>query len=371
MKYLFILGRNISLSKEEVLSYFVRKDISVKDCFLKENGFLVEVDREIEDNAIEDFGGVISIGEVLVEGDIEKNLDKIEVYSGTKNNITYALWDFASQKNHDRVSDVLKERFKSEKLRASEKRFSGRIKLQEGETQSKLKSKLIDVEYFVFEKDKSLFFGKIIQNCDYKEIEKRDMGKPVRREDLAISPRMSKIMINLSRVKKGPVVDAFCGIGTILYESLLQGIPVIGIDKDGKAIVGAKKNLAWGRFDQRKYQLIENDSRKVRISRAEVLISEPDLGKTLKKVPTKEEAKKQVKLFEELMIQSINNLKNSVSGRIVFTAPLILTKDKHKRIGCEKERIAEKTNLKIVEGFPIKEYREGQIVGREVFVLER
>jgi len=371
MKYLFILGRNILLSKEEVLSYFARKNILVKNYFLKDNGFLIDIDGKMNEDAIKDFGGVISIGKVLVEGNFEENIEKIVLYSGTKNNITYALWNFASQKNHEKVSSILKNRFREERLKASEKNVSGKIKLQDGEIANKISSKLIDLKYFIFETDKNLFFGEISQNCDYKEIEKRDMEKPVRREDLAISPRMSKIMINLSRVKNGPLLDAFCGIGTILYESLLQEIQVIGVDKDGKAITGAKKNLAWGRFNQKNYKLIENDSRKVRISKAEVLVSEPDLGKTLKKVPTDEMIKKQINSFEELIIQTINNLKDSVSGRIVFTAPLILTKKKNKRAGCEKEKIIKNTNLKLVEGFPIKEYREGQIVGREVFVLEK
>jgi len=372
MEYLFILGRNVELSKKEVFSYLERKEISIKKYSIKENGLLIETDKEIKENAIDELGGVLFIGKVSIKGKLEKELEKIEVYSGIKNNITYALWNFSSEKKHEKFLDSLKKRFKKEKLRASEKTLSGKIKLQEGEFASKVGSKLIDKKYFLFEdENEENYFGEIIQECDYEKIEKRDMNKPVRREELAISPRIAKIMINLSGVKKGPLVDAFCGIGTILYESLLQEIPIIGVDKDGKAIVGAKKNLAWGRFEQKKYQLITNDSRKVRISKAEVLVSEPDFGKTLKRVPTDEMIKKQMMDFEEVIIRVINNLKNSIYGKIVFSAPLILTKKKGRRKGCEIEKILNETGLKVLEGFPVKEYREGQIVGREIFVLEK
>lgn len=372
MEYLFILGRNIELSKKEVFSYLERKEIGIKKYSLKENGLLIETEKELKENAIDELGGVLFIGKVSIKGKLEKELEKIEIYSGIKNNITYVLWNFSSEKKHEKFLEVLKNRFKEEKLRASQKTLSGKIKLQEGEFASKIGSKLIDKKYFLFEdKNEENYFGEIEQECDYEKIEKRDMNKPVRREELAISPRMAKIMINLSEVKKGPIVDAFCGIGTILYESLLQEIPVIGVDKDAKAIVGAKKNLAWGRFDQKKYQLIENDSRKVRISRAEALVSEPDLGKTWKRVPTDEMIKKQMKEFEEIMIKVINNMKNFVYGKIVFSSPLILTKKKGKRKGCDIQKILEETGLNILEGFPIKEYREGQIVGREIFVLEK
>ena len=376
MKYLFILGRNVKLSEAEVLAYFERKENKVKSFFLRRNGLLVEVEKPLEKEAVNSFGGVIAIGEVLIEGNLNSKLEQVNLYSGTKNNFTYVLWDFAEEKTNDSISLYLKARFKEEKFKASEKSLSGRMKLQSGKIVSKISSKLVDEKYFVFEEKtedekKQKFFGKIFAECNYEELEKRDMNKPVRREELAISPRLAKILINLSRVKKGPLVDAFCGIGVILSETLLQGIPVIGVDRDEKAIIGAKKNLAWGKFNQRDYQLFVNNSKTVRTKEAEVLVSEPDLGKTWKKVPTDGMIKEQMKDFEDLMIGVLNNFKQRVSGRIVFTAPFILTKKKGRRTGCDIERILEYTKLKLVEGFPIPEFREEQVVGREIFILEK
>lgn len=372
MKYIFILGRNIQLSKQEIFSYLKRKGFELKNHSVSGNSIFLDIAGELNEKSIEELGGTIAIGKVSLEGKIEEQLKSFEIYSGTKNNISYVLWNYASEDTLEDVSRILKEKFKEEKVKASEKIAYGKISLQEGNTARKINSKTVDEKYFVYEDENSnRFFGKIIAECDYREIEKRDMGKPVRRNELAISPRMAKIMINLSEVKKGPLLDAFCGIGTILYESLLQGINVIGVDKEKNAIIGAKKNLAWARFNQKDYKLIENDSRKVRISQAECLVSEPDLGKTWKRVPTDEEIKKQINLFENLIIGSINNLRRNITGKIVFSAPLIQTKDKNKKIGCDAEKILSRTGLKISEGFPIKEYRKGQVVGREIFVLQR
>jgi tRNA G10 N-methylase Trm11 len=137
-------------------------------------------------------------------------------------------------------------------------------------------------DYFnihVFAKDAS-------SKYNYAELELRDMKKPVRREKLAISPRLAKIMINLSQVKTSEkLVDPFCGVGVILQEALIQGINVIGIDKDKNAINGARENLKWGKFQKEKYLLLNRNSKKVKIPWANVLVSEPDLGEILKKIP--------------------------------------------------------------------------------------
>ena len=97
MKYLFILGRNVKLSEAEILSYFIRRGNPVKTSFLRRNGLIVEVEKPLEKEAVNFFGGVIAIVEVLIEGNLNSKLDSLDLYSGTKNNFTYALWDFASE----------------------------------------------------------------------------------------------------------------------------------------------------------------------------------------------------------------------------------------------------------------------------------
>lgn len=371
MKYIFVLGRNLDLSIAEVNAFFEREENLILNSSLVKNAFLVDLANPLKDNSIEKFGGVVAIGEIITSGslaEIIKDLENVEIYFGEKNKFNYIVWDFSSK--NFLIETYLKKRFKKEKLKAVQKTISGEMILQSGIKVPHISSrKLIDEEYFLFEKEKNNFFGKIIQRSDYEEIENRDMNKPFRRESLSISPRLAKIMINLSKVKKGEkLVDAFCGIGSILQEALIQGIEIIGIDKDKDAVSGAKENLEWAGFSKDKYTLINEDSKKVEINNVNVLVSEPDLGKVLNKIPTENQTKKTFNLYEELMINVLNNLKNKISGRIVFTSPLIKTLKK--RLSCNIEKITSKTRLNLVKGFPIQEFRKDQIVGREIFVLE-
>lgn len=366
MKYLFILGRNPELSLKELECYFGKdfEKISMKD-----NVVLAEL-KELKEKEISELGGIVSIGEVLSEGNVEEikfELEKNILYFGTKNAMSYVLWNFSE--DVEEIEDYLRVRFKSEKLRATQRRFSRDMTLQDGKKIEMISSQnLIDEQYFLFKEDKN-YFGKIVQKCDYDEIEARDMKKPVRREALSISPRLSKIMINLSKVGKGKkLIDPFCGIGVILQEALLKEIKVVGIDISKSAIDSAKRNLEWGKFSGDNYKLISGDSKKIKV-RGNVIVTEPDFGDLLHKVPTKEKANLFIKKYEDLVIRVLKNISKNVSGRIVFTSPFVKTMKG--RVGVNFEKISESIGRKIVEGFPIKDFQKDKIVGREIIVLDK
>jgi len=378
MKYFFILGRNPKLSLTEIISYFNRINNPVKSYSENKNSVLIDVEKDISENIIEKLGGTIAIGMVIASGSIENIFDNLKdenLYSGTKNKFNYIIWNFADSNDVFELSVYLKKIFKLDKLKSTEKRFSGNLKLQSGEIIPMPSSNLIEEEYFLFysQIDKKNYFGKIIKKCDYKKIEERDMNKPIRREELSISPRLAKIMINLSQVlENGKILDSFCGIGTILQEALIQNITVVGIDNDEDAIEGARKNFKWFKFSKEKYELIVGDSRRINLNYdLNVLVSEPSLGDILKKQPSVNESQEILRKFENLMINVLNNFKKNVKGRIVFTAPFILiNRRKGERVSCNIDNILNKTKLKLLDGFPIAEFREGQIVGRDIFVLE-
>jgi tRNA G10 N-methylase Trm11 len=367
MKYLFILGRNVELSIAELKAFFEKERIHYNIISKISNGIIIDFEKPLK-NIVEKLGGIISIGEVIAEGTpekISKELDKHDLYEGKSNKLNYVVFNFHGKHTVD-ILIYLKERFRNEKLKATEKKLTGNLKLQTGEVVSSLSSRLVQEQYFVFED----MFGRIIENCDYEKIEKRDMQKPVRREALSISPRLAKILINLSQVKENEILlDPFCGIGTILQESLLQNIQVIGVDKDKSAVENAKINLEWFKFPKSDYILINEDSSKVKVRDVKGIATEPDLGELQKRIPSEQKAKEILAGFELLMIKVLNNLNPKIHGRIAFTAPLVNT-GKNK-IACDFEKIASKTGLKIVKGFPISEFREDSIVGRSILVMEK
>lgn len=366
MKYLFILGRNVELSVEEIKSSFERDKINFKIISLVNNGLLIETEKTLQKGIVNKFGGVISIGEVLISGsikEIEKKLDNTVLYPGTENKLNYVVFDF-NGKDYEDILLYLKGRFKEEKLKATLKPLGGNLKLQNGKIARNVSSNLIDEQFFVFENN----FGRILETYDSKSVEKRDMEKPVRRSELSISPRLAKIMINLSQVKEGEILlDPFCGIGVILQEALLQKIKVIGVDSDRIATENAKKNLKWFNFSENNYQIINRNSTNVRTREVSCIVTEPDLGELQKSIPSEQKARDIVASFENLMIKVLNNLKKNVRKKIVFTSPFILVGKK--RISCNFNRILMGTGLKITLG-PISEFRENSIVGRNIIVLE-
>ena len=150
-------------------------------------------------------------------------------------------------------------------------------------------------------------------------------------------------------------------------DTLLQKIKVMGIDKDKDAVTGAKQNLEWFGFQKEDYTLFNSDSRKAEIGLVSGIATEPDLGDTLKKIPTKNKAKQTISNFEKLIVEVIKNLKEKISGRIAFTSPNI--RIGKKRIHLNLENVLNETGY--VLKYEIPEFRENQIVGRMIYVLEK
>lgn len=346
MKQLFILGHNPLLSAAEIISVLGECDYEIL-----ESEMLVDSEEKININLL---GGTRALGRILYEGDlgeVENFIAGNEIYFGSKTKFTYSLY------GDDSILNAIKTKLGKEKLKA---RYSSKIDA--------------DVAWFYV----SGYFGVIEQNYDTSEDAKRDMNKPVRRSQLAMPPRLARILVNLSGVKKGEkLADCFCGIGVLLQEALLLGRNVVGVDIDKNAIAGCRKNLEWLRKNwnfKTNYEVHNADSSRVRITGVDGVACEPDLGNLLKKTPSKEEAEKRIHKFQLLMINVLNNLKKYVrkGGRIIFTCPLISIKEGD--LAVDIKVICKKTGLRLARlgdiGFPIAEAREGQLVGREIYVLE-
>jgi tRNA G10 N-methylase Trm11 len=222
---------------------------------------------------------------------------------------------------------------------------------------------------FLYKSNDKIYYGKATEEYDYKEQKNRDMKKPVRREHLAISPRLSIILINLSGAKPGDhLLDPFCGIGAIMAEAILKKIKVYGIDVNSKAINDAKKNLKWLEKEYEintKYTLENIDSKKTPDMQFSAIATETPLGKVLRKKPSNSEAKKIIQDFEAFIIPILKRLKSSKkqNAKIAITFPKI------RKMGVNSRKIAEKTNLKILTG-PIEESRPDQFISREILVFK-
>jgi len=74
----------------------------------------------------------------------------------------------------------------------------------------------------------------------------RDQGRPKRDAFVGmLPPKLAQILVNLSGLQKGNVLDPFCGTGVILQESLLLGLNAYGSDLAEKMVDFTNINLKW------------------------------------------------------------------------------------------------------------------------------
>ncbi len=371
MKTFFILGRNPKLSRAEIIEFLKARGRTHKEILFEKNILIIET-NEGERFNIQEFGGILHLGTIKFEGneqDIAEYLDKNEIVPADK--FTYAT--FGNQN-----PEILKEKFKKEKKKAIIKHGRKQIKFQNGEKDGIPSANFYilyysaNTEHRIPNTDSSkarVYLGISNQNYNNTNVKKRDMQKPIRRESLAISPRLSKILINLSSAKPNDMLlDPFCGIGGILQEALIKKINVYGIDKDKSATENAKKNIKWLTKNykiENTYKIENKNSQNISGIPFSSIATEAPLGKLLRKKPSDKEAKQLILDFEAYIIPILKHLKKikNPSTKIAITFPVIQS------FHTNAQKIAEKTGLKIYIN-PIQESRENQFISRDILVLQ-
>lgn len=358
MKTFFILGRNPELSRREILEFLKSRKRTYKEILFEKNFLIIETNEDEKFN-IQEFGGTMWLGQITFEGtnqELEKHLNQTEIIPADK--FSYAIFG-----NQD--IQILKDKFKKQKKKAMIKHGRKQIKFQDGTRQEIPKASFY---IFYHEHKKIIYFGVTTQSYDSTEVKNRDMHKPIRRESLAISPRLSKILINLSGAKpRDLLLDPFCGVGGILQEALLKQIKTYGIDKSRQAINDAKTNLKWLTTKYKintTYKIENNDSRKTPDLQFAAIATETPLGKILRGKPDDNEAKQIIQNFEAYIIPILKKLKSvkKPSAKIAMTSPVIRT------FHVDIQKIAKKTELKIYIN-PILESRPDQYISRDILVL--
>lgn len=366
MKYFFILGRNPELSLAEIYCYFESRSIKFETLLVKKNFLVLNFEKDLELD-IQDFGGIIKLGKVLFHEKENKFNKYLNDYIVDLDKFSFCVTGNFSED----VEEALMEKFKSERVKAQVRHGRSKLKLQKGDY---VLMPNADIEFFFFkEDDKTIFFGKVDQDYSHQEVKERDMKKPFRRESLAISPRLSKILVNITGVRKGELLlDCFCGVGGIIQEALIKGINCYGIDKDRLAIEAAKKNLKWlsQHYDlQANYNLLNADSRNAPNIRVDGVATEPALGELMRRKLRDNEAREFIERFERLIVPVLTRVKQikKPDARIAITLPYI------REFSVNIDKVCKLTGLRRynIPGvqLPIQEVREGQFIAREIIVL--
>jgi len=352
----FILGRNPKLSQQEIYSYLNARKQKFEEIFLEENLLLIELENEIN---IDELGGTLKSG--LIESSGSEETVEAHIFSEElveKDKFSYGVFG-----NLD--PETIKLKFKSEKRKTALKH--GRTQIQ---FQSEGKTSLPKADhYFIFhEHNDKFYFGKINQEYNSREAEYRDMKKPERREHLAISPRLAKILINLSEAKENDtILDPFCGIGGIMQEAMIKKINTYGTDTDKEAIYHARRNLDW---IQKRYKTTHHYTPKTDNARNapnkgfDGIATETPLGEVVRKQPNDQKAEQIIQKFERIIIPILRHLKQikKPSAKIAITFPRI------KKHAVDYEKITKETKLRIYKQ-PILESRPKQFIAREIVVF--
>lgn len=357
-EYLFVFGREPELSFLELISYFKSHGIKYELIKFDEDVAVILLSEKIDfGKLLNNLGGTVKIGECFEEYFYKGNLNKlnfgVSVYRGK-----------------DNLSKILKEEYKKEKVKAIFKRPRDKVFMP-----SKILSKNL-FEFLVYDNYKA----RTIAIFDPREYKKRDETRPRHMFLHQVSLRLAKILINLSFARNS-LLDPFCGVGTILQESMLNGMDVIGVDIDKESCDATRENLNWlkEKFKlKNKFKIINGDARKLtrylKRNSVEAIATEPDLGAYFRNLPSKKEVDMEIiklnRLYYEFLLQAYAILKKR--GKIAVIFPRLkfnggskglaidsLLKETRFRVYCADKRV----KMPIVT--------EGRFLDRLIYVLEK
>jgi tRNA G10 N-methylase Trm11 len=267
MTYFFVLGNNPTISLMELAVILPNHEARL----LGENFLIWESSHSLQPQSlIKKLGGVIKIGEIkkilpakqdsqpALFGILKKANQNLAIsgkfnfgfsYYGEQKLPTLA-WGLELKKK-------LKEDGLSSRLVTSKETNLSSVVVE----QNKLLTK--GCELVVASDGGQLFIGQTLAVQAFKDLSKRDYGRPVRDDASGmLPPKLAQIMLNLAQINENSdlILDPFCGSGTVLQEALLLGAKnVVGTDISPKAIADTKENIAWLK---EKYLL---DGREVRV----------------------------------------------------------------------------------------------------------
>ncbi len=154
---------------------------------------------------------------------------------------------------------------------------------------------------------------KIIAATKNKDIEKsfkerRSHLRPAP-HPTSLHPRLARALINITGIKKGQLLDPFCGAGGILIEAGLMGLKPVGYDLDKIMLKRAKINL--DHYKIKDYELFQEDSTNIK-KRSNYIMTDLPYGKN-SKLSTKD--------LEKLYLGFLKTVKKILKDKAIIIFP--------------------------------------------------
>jgi tRNA G10 N-methylase Trm11 len=428
--YCFVSGKNWKLSLAEIASY-----LDARGCFFEVSDFsrsffTIKTQTALSASVIDDLGGTLKIAETTALVPTEKITEAF--LKGNEQVKKQLRFDFpldvfgdkmpraASGKSVFGVSVYWADPTFRPAAKAAQRFLGSALKdeLREQDKKTRfigfprdrekpqltpvevLKQGLIEnhAEVLLCIGKKETSIGTTVAVHNPFEFQKRDVDKPVQRKIFGISPRVAKIMVNLTHCKPRAVfLDPFCGVGNILQEALLVKAKVIGIDINRWCVDASKRNLDWETreysLEEAEYIVMQGDVRDLRQKiREEIdcIATEPDLGPALREVPTTPYAEKIIEnlvpLFNDFLLEAYAVMREN--GFLVLVTPYIKTRsgkpvtmnilEMAQCVGFNAAKPFEKTLfVGVAADFPLRELAslvdvdERHKIGRQISIFKK
>jgi tRNA G10 N-methylase Trm11 len=368
--YNFISGKNWILSLAELTTYFQARNIQFKIDYFSTEFFTLTFETQLDPQVIDDLGGTIKIAQLkttlpsktLKEAFLEKNKpaqkqttqtitasNTIEGMTKAPDKLLFGISIYTSDNAikplGGRIQRFIGSAIKDELMaRGKKSNFMGtgqdRSEAQLSHVEV-LKKNLIknQAEVLLCIGKNQTWIANTVAVHNPFEFQKRDIYKPNQRAIFGMPPRLARMMVNLSACTDGKtLLDAFCGVGTILQEALLERATVVGMDVNSWCIKSSEENLEWLTEEYSKsgtdFRILQGDverlAEKAGIESVDCIVSEPDLGPALRETPTGPYAQKIIEKLEPLFLVFIEEAYRVLrpNGRLVLVTPFIRTRSR-------------------------------------------
>lgn len=236
---------------------------------------------------------------------------------------------------------------------------------------------------------KQLIVGRTIFVQDIDAYTIRDRRRPRRdARNGMLPPKLAQTMVNLaisasntSDLTEVNLLDPFCGTGVVLQEAALMGADVYGTDLNPDMVDNTKVNLAWLK---KTHHLSFNPNLAIgdatafdweewaKPSQINVVATETYLGRPYTTTPSATELKYNITACNVIISKFLLNISKQLpkGAGLCIGVPVWFVRDHINHLPCIKD-IAHFGFTNQTIGANLIYHRQGQLVGRELLVLQK